>query len=195
MENDLLFDMHPPGAIMAYENGAKKCKRASRFSAPKSRGFQYRILAIVSRLGYYCLCKNWVSREEEIDFFLRSKCFVDLYSVVRNGLRASVESYSIKKLEPLYGFTRGTLLSDANMALTKVQACLELGDIEFINEDDRNAVTGYNRDDCISTWRLRDWLETQRANLIAKGVAVPRPDAPKVRQAKLSVTGSKKSTR
>jgi len=123
------------------------------------------------------LMGRYACREEEIDFLLRSKCFVDLYSVVRNGLRASVESYSIKKLKPLYGFTRGTPLSDANMALTKVQACLELGDIEFINEDDRNAVTGYNRDDCISTWQLRDWLETQRANLISTGGAVPRPAA------------------
>ncbi|WP_429527316.1 ribonuclease H-like domain-containing protein [Pseudomonas frederiksbergensis] len=33
------------------------------------------------------------SREEEIDALLRSKRFVDLYSVIRNGLRASVGSY------------------------------------------------------------------------------------------------------
>jgi uncharacterized protein len=123
------------------------------------------------------LMGRYASREEEIDFLLRSKRFVDLYSVVRHGLRASVESYSIKKLEPLYAFVRGTPLSDANMALAKVQACLELGDVEFINEDDRNAVAGYNRDDCISTWRLRDWLEVQRADLISSGVAVPRPSA------------------
>ena len=115
------------------------------------------------------LMGRYASREEEIDFLLRSKCFVDLYSVVRNGLRASVESYSIKKLEPLYGFSRATPLSDANKALTKVQACLELGDIEFINEDDRDVVVGYNRDDCVSTWRLRDWLETRRAALIELG--------------------------
>jgi predicted RecB family nuclease len=63
------------------------------------------------------LMGRYASLKEEIDFLLRSKRFVDLYSVVRNSLRASVESYSIKKLEPLYGFTRGTPLSDANMAL------------------------------------------------------------------------------
>jgi predicted RecB family nuclease len=123
------------------------------------------------------LLGRYASREEEIDFLLRSKRFVDLYSVVRNGLRASVESYSIKKLEPLYEFTRGTPLSDANMALAKVQACLELGDIGFINEDDRNAVAGYNKDDCVSTWRLRDWLESRRTNLINAGTDVPRPAA------------------
>lgn len=124
------------------------------------------------------LMGRYASRQEEIDFLLRSKRFVDLYSVVRNGLRASVESYSIKKLEPLYGFTRDTALSDANRALAKVQACLELGDLEFIDEADRSVVAGYNRDDCVSTWRLRDWLETSRAELIEAGTAVPRPEAP-----------------
>ena len=81
------------------------------------------------------LMGRYASREEEIDFLLRSKRFVDLYSVVRNGLRASVESYSIKKLEPLYKFTRGTALSTANMALAKVQACLELGEPRFHRRD------------------------------------------------------------
>jgi hypothetical protein len=55
------------------------------------------------------------------------------------------------------------------MALAKVQACLEVGDIEFINENNRNAVAGDNRDDCVSTWRLRNWLETRWAELIQTG--------------------------
>jgi uncharacterized protein len=124
------------------------------------------------------LMGRYASREEEIDFLLRSRRFVDLYGVVRNALRASVESYSIKKLEPLYGFTRDTKLSDANMALAKVQACLELGDLEFIDEADRAVVAGYNKDDCVSTWQLRDWLETRRDDLLAAGTEVPRPEAP-----------------
>lgn len=124
------------------------------------------------------LMGRYASREEEIDFLLRSKRFVDLYGVIRNALRASVESYSIKKLEALYGFTRDTKLSDANMALAKVQACLEIGDLEFIDEADRAVVAGYNRDDCVSTWRLRGWLETHRDDLVAAGTDVPRPEAP-----------------
>ena len=123
------------------------------------------------------LMGRYASREEEIDFLLRSRRFVDLYGVVRNALRASVESYSIKKLEPLYSYTRDTLLSDANMALAKVQACLELGDLDFIDDADRAVVAGYNRDDCVSTWQLRDWLETRRDDLIAAGTDVPRPAA------------------
>ena len=40
---------------------------------------------------------------------MRGKVFVDLYRAVRQGLRASVESYSIKKLEPLYGLERTSI--------------------------------------------------------------------------------------
>ena len=94
---------------------------------------------------------------------------------MRNGLRASVESYSIKKLEALYGFSRSVSLLDANKALAKVQACLELGDLDFICDEDRTVVKGYNRDDCLSTAALRDWLEAQRTLLIGQGVEIDRP--------------------
>lgn len=121
------------------------------------------------------LMGRYATREEEIDQLLRGKRFVDLYSVVRNGLRASLESYSIKKLEALYGFTRSISLSEANLALAKVQAGLELGDLELIGTAEQSLVAGYNRDDCVSTAALRDWLEGQRAILIAQGTPVERP--------------------
>ena len=63
-----------------------------------------------------------------MDDLLRGKVMVDLYAVVRNAIRASVESYSIKKLEPFYAFTRVMPLQDANVALAAIQAGLELGD-------------------------------------------------------------------
>jgi hypothetical protein len=44
---------------------------------------------------------------------LHAHLFVDLYQVVRHGIRASVESYSIKRSEPFYGFERETALTDA----------------------------------------------------------------------------------
>src|SRR5437899_95153 len=91
------------------------------------------------------LMGRYATRENEIDRMLRAGLFVDLYAVVRHGIRASVESYSIKKLEPLYGFTRAVPLTDANNVLVKVQACLELDDIEDIKEQDRTIVQGYNR--------------------------------------------------
>ena len=94
---------------------------------------------------------------------------------MRHGIRASVESYSIKKLEPLYHFRRTVGLSEASTLLAKVQACLELGDLDGIGIPERTAVEGYNRDDCFSAWRLRDWLEKVRSQLIEGGTVIDRP--------------------
>ncbi|MER9335797.1 TM0106 family RecB-like putative nuclease [Mesorhizobium sp. M0293] len=121
------------------------------------------------------LMGRYATREEEFDNMLRSKLFVDLYSVVRNGLRASVESYSIKRLEPFYGFTRETALQDANVALLSLQSSLELGHPDKIREEDRSVVESYNRDDCESTQFLRDWLEMLRSQAIAAGEIIARP--------------------
>lgn len=121
------------------------------------------------------LMGRFASREDEIDNFLRGRILVDLYSVVRNGLRVGVESYSIKKLEPLYGFERSTALPDANVALASLQAGLELADTASISAEDRQTVQKYNEDDCASTQFLRDWLEERRAELITGGTDVPRP--------------------
>ena len=65
---------------------------------------------------------------DEVDELLRAGIFVDLFRVVRQGLRASVESYSIKRLEPLYEFARAVPLRDANLALGSYEAALALGD-------------------------------------------------------------------
>ena len=108
---------------------------------------------------------------------LRAHLFVDLYGVVRQGLRASVESYSIKKLEPFYGFTREIDLQDANRALRSFESALELEDVPSIAEETRRVVRAYNQDDCASASALRDWLEALRAQLIAGGTEVPRPAA------------------
>src|SRR3989442_12164616 len=41
-------------------------------------------------------------REDELDVLLRGKVLVDLYSLLRQGLRVSDESYSLKRVEKLY---------------------------------------------------------------------------------------------
>ena len=45
------------------------------------------------------LMSRYATREDEVDRLLRGRVFVNLHRVVRQGLRASVESYSIKRLE------------------------------------------------------------------------------------------------
>jgi predicted RecB family nuclease len=121
------------------------------------------------------LMGRYATREDEFDRMLRAKLFVDLFQIVRRGVRASVESYSLKMLEAFYGFGRKTSLEDANMALASLQASLELRDMPSIAEKTKDIVLAYNRDDCNSAARLRDWLEELRGQLVASGKDVPRP--------------------
>jgi predicted RecB family nuclease len=121
------------------------------------------------------LMGRYATREDEVDNLLRAGVFVDLYAIVRQSIRVSVESYSIKKLEPLYQFDRTIPLIDVGGAMARVQACLELADADGIDPGDQAAIIGYNRDDCASTRALRDWLEGLRGELIAQGKTIDRP--------------------
>lgn len=137
----------------------------------------YEEIAIKRMTGRHGTCAD------EVDELLRAEVFVDLYRAVKQGLRASVESYSIKKLEPLYEFKRELPLVDANLARNALQAVLAFGPGEEDLEEIRKAIEGYNRDDCISALRLRDWLEDRRRELEASiGARLPRP-APKTGEA------------
>ena len=112
----------------------------------------------------------------EVDQLLRASVFVDLYRIVRQGLRASVESYSIKQLEPFYGFTRVVPLRGATLAQQAFEAVLALGSGREAIGGLLYTIEGYNRDDCLSAFRLREWLEDRRCELEAKtGTALPRP--------------------
>ena len=121
------------------------------------------------------LMGRYGSREDEIDRMLRADLFVDLYSVVRNSIRAGIESYSIKKLEPLFCYVREKPMDQANVALARLQADLELGKPEDIAEEVKADVQAYNKDDCIATLHLRDWLETLRQDAINDGEVIERP--------------------
>ncbi|HTV54364.1 MAG TPA: TM0106 family RecB-like putative nuclease, partial [Terriglobia bacterium] len=115
---------------------------------------------------------------DELDELLRGNVFVDLYRVVRQGLRASVESYSIKKLEPIYGFKRTFQLRDASLALQAFESVLALGGGQAAAGGLLNKIEGYNRDDCLSALDLRNWLEERRRELeMSTGQALPRPEA------------------
>ncbi|MGI8843915.1 MAG: TM0106 family RecB-like putative nuclease, partial [Gemmatimonadaceae bacterium] len=73
------------------------------------------------------LMGRYATREQELDSLLRAGRFIDLYAVVRQGLRAGVERYSIKNMEELYGFSRDGELPDANRNLSLLRQGLELG--------------------------------------------------------------------
>ncbi len=116
------------------------------------------------------------TREDGVDRLLRGAVLVDLHRSVRQGVRASVESYSIKRIEPLYGFTREIDLRDAGNSIAVFAEWLELGDGERPSADHLARIEAYNRDDVASNRRLRDWLEERRTELAhITGQPVPRP--------------------
>ncbi len=122
------------------------------------------------------LMSRYATRGDEVDRLLRGRVFVDLHRVVRQGLRASVESYSIKRLEPFYGFARAVDLTTATRALIQFEVRLESGAAAGVPPPLRTEIEGYNRDDCLSTLRLAAWLEERRGDLPAlTGQPVPRP--------------------
>ncbi len=123
------------------------------------------------------LAGRYGTREGDVDRLLRGGVFVDLYRAVRQGIRASVESYSIKKLEPLYNFEREVALRDAATSIVDFETWLELGQ-GGERSDLLVQIQGYNRDDCMSTLQLRDWLEQQRSVLAVELGDLPRPRMP-----------------
>lgn len=124
------------------------------------------------------LMGRYATREVEVDRMLRADLFVDLHSVTKQALRASVERYSIKDLEKFYGFERETELRAASANLHAMERALELGTASAANDDVRTVVESYNREDCVSARELRDWLERLRAQALSEGARLARP-APK----------------
>jgi predicted RecB family nuclease len=121
------------------------------------------------------LMGRYATREDEIDRMLRAYLLVDLHTVTRRAVRASVEHYSLKALEPFYGFERTVLLEDARTALRQIQHALELGEVEQLDLILCETIAQYNADDCNSTRALRDWLEAERRQLEQAGQVISRP--------------------
>ena len=118
------------------------------------------------------LMGRYGTREAEVDRLLREGVMVDLLRVVRQSC-ASVESYSIKKMEAFYGFTREIDLRDAGSSIVAFE-WLELGEGERPAATHLDRIERYNRDDVVSNFRLRDWLEARRDEL-ARATGQPGP--------------------
>ena len=116
-------------------------------------------------------------REDEIDRMLRAKVFIDLHTVVKRSVRASVEQYSLKALEVFHGFARKISLDEAGRAMRALQHSLESARSTPFNDAVEDAIIAYNADDCFSTQSLRDWLERARTQLEDTGHVIARPVA------------------
>ena len=57
------------------------------------------------------------TRERELDDLLRREVFVDLYRVVRNGVRVSRPGYGLKELEAFLDFERQAEVKDGGASI------------------------------------------------------------------------------
>lgn len=91
--------------------------------------------------------------EAFLDRLQRERRFVDLYAVVRGGILISEPNYSIKSLEVFYGIERAGEVKTAGGSVVAYEAWRENADQQILDE-----IEDYNRIDCVSTEKLRDWL-------------------------------------
>jgi predicted RecB family nuclease len=100
--------------------------------------------------------------EDQVDDLLRNGVLVDLYPLVRKSIRVGTENYSLKSLEPLYmgSELRAGDVTTATDSITQYARFCELRaegrepDAAIVLKE----IEDYNRYDCRSTHKLRDWL-------------------------------------
>ncbi|MGW9413048.1 TM0106 family RecB-like putative nuclease [Arthrobacter cupressi] len=126
------------------------------------------------------LSLSHVTGEAAVDDLLREGVLVDLYDTVRHSLRISENSYSIKKLEPLY-MGKHLRSGDVTDAGASVVAYANYCTARDNGQSEAAAailasISDYNEYDCLSTLELRNWLLGLAAERsIGVGTAVPEP--------------------
>jgi uncharacterized protein len=125
----------------------------------------YEITALRRLMGRYG------TREQELDDLLRRGVFVDLYKVVKGGLRISRRGYGLKEVEQLIGFGRSAEIREGGASIVEFERWM-------IERDDAilAAIAAYNREDCIATRVLRDWLLDRRGEALAAYGPFPPPE-------------------
>ncbi len=93
------------------------------------------------------------TRESQFDDLLRNHKLVDLYKVVRESLRTSESAYSIKNLETFYSEKRSGEIKTAAASIVYYEKWLLTKDKRYLDH-----IVEYNREDCKSTFLLREWL-------------------------------------
>ena len=91
--------------------------------------------------------------EAFLDRLLRERRFVDLFAVVRGALIGSETNYSLKSMEAFYDRKREGEVKTAGGSVVAYERWRDTCDQKILDE-----IEDYNRIDCVSTEKLRDWL-------------------------------------
>ncbi|EIJ77001.1 MAG: uncharacterized protein C75L2_00630004 [Leptospirillum sp. Group II 'C75'] len=103
------------------------------------------------------LASRYATREAILDDLLRRQKFVDLFTVVRESIRVSESSYSLKNLEVFFREKRADEVTTAGQSIVVYERWRQNRNDQLLEE-----IEAYNKTDCESTKQLRDWLVTLR---------------------------------
>ncbi|MCV7280410.1 TM0106 family RecB-like putative nuclease [Mycolicibacterium flavescens] len=136
-----------------------KLVRQRRRKYPKMHVYHY---APYEKTALLRLAGRYGVGEDEVDELLRSGVLVDLYPLVRKTIRVGTENYSLKSLEPLY-MGNELRTGEVTTATESITQYARFAELRADGRDDDAAtllkqIEDYNRYDCRSTHRLRDWL-------------------------------------
>ncbi len=89
----------------------------------------------------------------DFDHYLHLGRFVDLFRVVKQAIYVSQKSYSIKEIEKYYDFKRVGDIKKGDVSEEYYIQWMETKNKKLLKE-----IEEYNKQDCISTYKLRNWL-------------------------------------
>src|SRR5882724_11234458 len=89
------------------------------------------------------LMGSYATREDAVDDLLRRNVFINLHTVVRQGLRAGVSSYSLKEVEALARFARQADIKSGTRAVLAYETFMQTRDEAALAR-----IAAYNDEDC-----------------------------------------------
>ncbi len=98
-------------------------------------------------------------KSKEVDYLLSSKKFVDLYKIVKDSILLSTSDYKLKTIEKFYNFSHDSEVASGEDSLVAFEHYIDSGSKEIIE-----SIIHYNKLDCESTEKLRDWIYDLRPN-------------------------------
>lgn len=149
-----------------------------RFSAKRFTGTLYDIPflpSVDSEVGDGSVGKHalMAPTPEEVDAFLKSDEWVDMFRVVRTQLLAP-GGLKLKQVAPWAGFDWRDEEAAGLGSVIMHRSAVDSAEPESLRNDTRATLLRYNSDDCEAMAWIRDWLDGP-ANALPHGTQLPRP--------------------
>lgn len=117
--------------------------------------------------------KPGIPTVDEVEAFLSSKDWIDLYKVVKDALVWPTKDHTVKTLAQAVGFTwrDDNPSGDASTSWAKTAM---FDENEDVREEMRERILAYNEDDCAATDAIVTWLRRKTTHARRPGMSLPQ---------------------